>query len=52
MANDADIRQLSRTVKSLEDQVKNLGRVLEALNTNFVEYMRMLREAQEKTDVS
>lgn len=50
MANDADIRQLSRTVKSLEDKVAALGRVLVALNTNFTEYLRMLKEAQEKSN--
>lgn len=47
MANDADLRQLTRTVKSLEDSVNNLGRVLAALNTNFVE---LLKEIKEKKD--
>lgn len=47
MANDADIRNLTRKVGELERSVSNLGRVLDALNTNLVE---LLREIKEKKD--
>lgn len=50
MANDADIRSLTRKVADLERSVGKLGRVLDALNTNFTEYLRMLKEAQEKVN--
>jgi hypothetical protein len=47
MANDADLRKLTMRVNELERSVSNLTRVLEALNTNFVEF---LREIKEKND--
>jgi len=46
MANDADLRSLTRAVKGVEDQLKDMTKVLKVLNDNFAILIRDFREAR------
>lgn len=45
---DLDVRALTKKVEDLNRTTNNLVRVLEALNENFVAFIRDFRKAQER----
>lgn len=47
MANDADIRALTRAVNNLNQTLRNFARIAEALNENVVELGRMKKAENE-----